>query len=103
MVVAVRLIVATGTVATFIAWSTGLSWIWPWLAMPTCLAFIVTALLDDGEAPSGDQQTPSGRRRAACAPSRPGVTDNHGHAAWMTMKEALRVFPGPAAGYYVAA
>ena len=27
------------------------------------------------------------------------MTDNHGHAAWMTTKDALRIFPGPAAGY----
>ena len=27
------------------------------------------------------------------------MTDNHGHARWMTMREAQRLFPGPAPGY----
>jgi type IV secretion system protein VirD4 len=28
-----------------------------------------------------------------------GVTDNHGHARWLSIQEAQRVFPGPAPGY----
>jgi len=97
MVVAVRLLIVTGAVGTFLAWSTGLSWLWPWLALPTCLGFVAAALQDDGSAAGGRKLRRSvmGGLRAVEA----GVTDNHGHADWMTMKEALRVFPGPAPGY----
>jgi type IV secretion system protein VirD4 len=28
-------------------------------------------------------------------PTEPGVTDNHGHSRWLTMKEAQELFPGP--------
>ena len=97
MVVAIRLLVVTGAVATFLAWSAGPPWLWPWLALPTCASFVAAALLDDGIT-SGNRKL----RRPATGGFRSvesGVTDNHGHAAWMTMKEARRVFSGLAPGY----
>jgi type IV secretion system protein VirD4 len=97
MVVAVRLLVVTGAVGTFLAWGAGASWLWPWLALPTCASFIAAALLGGGIA-SGNQKL----RRPVTGGLRTveaGVTDNHGHASWMTMKQALRVFRGPAEAY----
>jgi type IV secretion system protein VirD4 len=32
-------------------------------------------------------------------PLQSGVTDNHGHARWLSIPEALRLFPGPTPGY----
>lgn len=37
--------------------------------------------------------------QTAMLPERRGVTDNHGHARWLSTPEAQRLFPGPAPGY----
>jgi type IV secretion system protein VirD4 len=65
--------------------------------LPTCLAFVAAALLDDGRI-DGSRKL---RRRSTggLMAVESGVTDNHGHATWMTMREALHAFPGPAPGY----
>ncbi len=38
-------------------------------------------------------------RGGGIKPEEPGVTDNHGHSAWMDMDEAKRLFPGPDPDY----
>ena len=97
MVVALRLAVVAGALGTFLVWQAGLSWLWPWLALATCAGFTAAAFFGgDTTAGSRKLRRPvTGTLRAVEA----GVTDNHGHAAWMSMKEAMRLFPGGTPAY----
>jgi len=97
MVVALRLAVVVGALGTFLAWQAGLAWLWPWLALATCAGFTAAAFFGgDTTAGSRKLRRPvTGTLRAVEA----GVTDNHGHAAWMSMKEAMRLFPGGTPAY----
>jgi type IV secretion system protein VirD4 len=97
MVVALRLAVVVGALGTFLAWQAGLTWLWPWLALATCAGFTAAAFFGgDTTAGSRKLRRPvTGTLRAVEA----GVTDNHGHAAWMSMKEAMRLFPGGTPAY----
>ena len=97
MVIIVRLTFVAGAVAALQAWYVGMAWLSPWLAGAACVALIASALLDGGNL-SGRKLT----RRFAMSGLRAvetGVTDNHGHATWMTMPEARAAFPGQAPGY----
>ena len=97
MVVALRLAVVAGALATFLVWQASLSWLWPWLALVTCTGFTAAAFLGGDITIAGPnlRRPAGGGLRAVKA----GVTDNHGHAAWMSIKEAMRLFPGGTSAY----
>jgi type IV secretion system protein VirD4 len=97
MVVMIRLLIVAGAVGTFVTWSIDLSWLWPWLALPTSVAFLGAALMDDRTVTGSRtfRRPIMGGLRAVDV----GVTDNHGHASWMSMQEASRIFAGPTPNY----
>jgi type IV secretion system protein VirD4 len=95
VVVAAKLTVALGAAATFLAWRAGMPWLCPYLGGATCIGLISVGLKGGFDGGSRKLRRFHADPRAV----EEGVTDNHGHARWMTMREALRAFPGPAPGY----
>ena len=97
MVVAARIGFVTLVVAAILSWDFGFAWLWPLLAGAACLALIASALLDDGSTTSGRKL-----RRPALGGLKAlkrGVTDNHGHADWLSVGGMRAQFPGPAPAY----
>jgi type IV secretion system protein VirD4 len=95
MALAARLAFVPFAVAAVPAWGYGPAWLWPWLVGGASLALVVSAVTGRGFSSGGRLRRIGGAVRRV----EEGVTDNHGHAAWMTMKEACRRFPGPSPAY----
>lgn len=93
MGVALRLGLTAGAASTLLLAAAGPSLSWAYAAAPTAVVAVAEWLSRDSRRKLS--RGPGGKLRSIVE----GVTDNHGHAAWMSMSAAQRRFPGPAPGY----
>ena len=93
MGVGLKLAATAGGIATVVLLQFGPADAWPFAAAPTAIVAGVEALNERGGRKL--RRRGSGGVKAV----EDGATDNHGHARWQTMKEAICTFPGPAQGY----